>query len=168
MLECQSKAADEMLQEYDARSRPVTLFARSFPLKSNGCSALPLAHRCGVEIEYCWSVVSSSVRVERRGTRCIGVCTQVGPCNLVFQMTTCLNDLHLLWRLLASDAQEKKEGEEQAHCVSLCLPYPRSECVPSSEMQERRVADVTTLAQIMNWGQKCKKAERRNRGAKAL
>jgi len=38
-------------------------------------------------------------------------------------------------RLLASDAQEKKEGEEQ----------------------ERRVADVTTLAQIMNWGQKCKK-----------
>ncbi|CAE7854872.1 kynu [Symbiodinium necroappetens] len=38
-------------------------------------------------------------------------------------------------RLLAFDAQEKKEGEEQ----------------------ERRVADVTTLAQIMNWGQKCKK-----------
>ncbi|CAE7523765.1 unnamed protein product [Symbiodinium natans] len=38
-------------------------------------------------------------------------------------------------RLLASDLQEKKLEEEQ----------------------ERRVADVTTLAQIMNWGQKCKK-----------
>ncbi|CAE7768879.1 unnamed protein product [Symbiodinium pilosum] len=38
-------------------------------------------------------------------------------------------------RLLAADRQEQAEEEEQ----------------------ERKVADVTTLAQIMNWGQKCKK-----------
>ena len=71
-----------------------------------------------VEIDYFWSVVSCSARgVACRGTRCEGGCTQVGPCNRVFQMTASLHDLHLLWRLLAFDAQEKKEGEEQARCV---------------------------------------------------
>ncbi|CAE7224926.1 unnamed protein product, partial [Symbiodinium sp. CCMP2592] len=127
VLECHSEAADEMLQEYDARSRPVTLFARSFPLKSNHCR-LHIDVELKLSIAGAWSLLPSESSDEAQGVMAILL-------SFVFRMTTCLHDLHLIWRLLASDAQEKKEGEEQ----------------------ERRVADVTTLAQIMNWGQKCKK-----------